>query len=64
MVARRERSRRRQNAAERSYRSLKRVHIVVAQAEMMADLVDQDMMDELFEAIRATRPFIEDRAAV
>ena len=33
------------------------------QAEMMADLVDQDVGDEMLEAVLAAGPFVEDRAA-
>jgi hypothetical protein len=42
---------------------LERVDVVVGQAEMMADLVDQDMRDEMFERFLAVRPFVEDRPA-
>ena len=42
---------------------LERVHVVVGKAEMMADLVDQDVRDEMLEAVLAVGPFIEDRAA-
>ena len=31
---------------------------------MMADFVDQYVVDEMLEALRPRRPFVEDRAAV
>ena len=44
-------------------RVLERVHVVVAQAEMMTDFVHQDVGDEMLERVVAVRPFVEDRAA-
>ncbi len=44
-------------------RFLERVHVVVGEAEMVAGLVDQDVRDEMLEAVLAVGPFVEDRPA-
>ena len=52
-------------AQQRASRAaLERVHVVVAQTEMMADFVDQYVVDEMLETFGSCRPFVEDRAAV
>ena len=50
-------------AAARSCLLLERVHILVAEAEMMADLVDQYVADEMLERLALLGPFGEDRLA-
>ena len=43
--------------------SSKLVHRLVAQSEMMARFMDQDVADEMFELLAILDPFVEDRAA-
>ena len=47
-----------------SGRPLDRFHIVVGEAEMVADLVDQDMLHEMLERFLAFAPFEQDRRAI
>jgi hypothetical protein len=48
-------------AAAHSGRFLERVHVVVGEAEMVADLVDDDVGDQRLEADPGLRPFVERR---
>ena len=42
---------------------LQRMHILIAQAEMMADLVDQDVADQMLERLALLAPFGKDGLA-
>src|ERR1051325_163980 len=43
---------------------LDRVHLIVRQAEVMADLVDQHVTDDVAQGLFVLRPIVEDRAAI
>jgi hypothetical protein len=40
------------------------LHVLVRQAEMVADLVDQDMADDVFQIFAGLAPVVQDRPAV
>src|SRR5207248_9033057 len=54
----------RPNSADLVCLSLNRGHIVVREAKMVADLVDQHMADDMAEALVVLGPIVQDRPAV
>ena len=56
-------ARRRSKRSRRHALLLERVHVGVAEPEMMADLVDQDVARPVLERVLALGPFVEHRAA-